>query len=388
MCFCLLCSRIANVLAKGESCVLDSARAHNPWPVASCSLTPPHSTMTTNEAADEQSAAKVDAQQISRPHRSGKSTKGYRSIEYLLRSESCMTNRHLRRLTGGGTHGGYRSLYDGTFTRYDPSVDPSLVNSTVKDEDVITEPKIEMEPWAEQFMSLLLYDERMTNLACKTQKSKKDLVDSVSIMERVEEVFAKYHDEHTLETGENILFFDMCSGKGITALMLSMRFPLAKIVCVDIRPVGATEHHLHEGAFENISRITGSVYDEDIVKDVINQTPANGTCIVLGTHLCGNLSVVAIDTIAQYPEQVSTAIVAPCCLPRQKKPKKLLHIPGAGWGYDTTQLARQQGIDPYDLWLERLFERAPAAEDQKNIVRDDDMISTKNNFIVVHSGER
>ena len=342
--------------------------------------------MTSNEAAD-QSTAPDEAQQISRPHRSGKTTKGYRSIEYLLRSESCMTNRHLRRLTGGGTHGGYRSLYDGTFTRYDASLDPTLAKTENenKGENEIKESEIEMEPWAEQFMSLLLYDERMTNLACKTQKSKKDLVDSVSIMERVEEVFAEYHDEHTLETGQNILFFDMCSGKGITALMLTMRFPLAKIICVDIRPPSETEYHLHEGAFENISRITGSVYDEEIVEDVINQTPTDGTCIVLGTHLCGNLSVVAIDTIAQYPEKVSTAIVAPCCLPRQKKPKKLLHVPGAGWGYDTTQLARQKGVDPYDLWLERLFERAPAADDKKRIVRDDDMISTKNNFIVVHS---
>ena len=337
----------------------------------------------TTAKVDERAGPASDAQ-ISRPHRSGKTTKGYRSIEYLLRSESCMTNRHLRRLTGGGTHGGYRPLYDGTFSRYDASIDPALIRSG-GDEQKAAELRVEMEPWAERFMSLLLYDERMTNLACKTQKLKKDFVDGVAILERVEEVLAKHHDAHTLETGENVLFFDMCSGKGITSIMLTMRFPLAQIVCVDIRPPSETEYHLREGAFENISRITGSIYDDDIVNTVIHQTPGDGTCIVLGTHLCGDLSAVCLNTIAQFPDQVSTAIVAPCCLPRQKKPAKLLHVPGAGWGYDTTQLARKQGRDPFDLWIERLFERAPGTEDQKSIVRDNDMISTKNNFIVVHS---
>ena len=334
--------------------------------------------------ADAAAPSPTDDAPIARPHRNGATTNKYRSLEYLLLSESCMTNRHLRRLTGGGTHGGHRPLYDGTFSRYDANQDPTLIKS----DDGIQQPaesQIKMEPWAARFMGLLLYDERMTNLACKSQKSKKDFVDSLAILERVEEVLANHHDEQTRETGENILFFDMCSGKGITALMLTMRFPSAKIICVDIRPPSETEYHLREGAFASISRITGSIYDEETVRNAISQTPTDGTCIVLGTHLCGNLSVAAMDTIVQYPEQVSAVIVAPCCLPRQINPKKALHLPGAGWGYDTTQLARERGCDPFELWSERLFERAPVSEECKSMVRDTDMISTKNKFLVLRS---
>ena len=341
--------------------------------------------MATSSAENDAAApSTTDDAPKSRPHRSGNTTHKYRSIEYLLLSESCMTNRHLRRLTGGGTHAGYRPLYDGTFSCYDANQDPTL-NKEEDGTQQLAESQIPMEPWAEQLMSLLLYDERMTNLACKSNKSKKDFVDSLAILERVEEVLGDHHDEQTLETGTNILFFDMCSGKGITALILTMRFPSAKIMCVDVRKPGETEHHLREGAFANISRTTGSVYDEEVVRNVISKTPTDGTCIVLGTHLCGHLSVAAMDTIAQYPEQISAVIVAPCCLPQQKNPKKALNIPGAGWGCDTTRLARERGCDPFELWSERLFERAPVSEECKNMVRDTDMISTKNKFIVLRS---
>mmetsp|Transcript_25635 Transcript_25635/g.52158 ORF Transcript_25635/g.52158 Transcript_25635/m.52158 type:complete len:194 (-) Transcript_25635:1726-2307(-) len=165
--------------------------------------------------------------------------------------------------------------------------------------------------------------------------------------------------------------------------MLALRFPKSQVRGVDIRPPNPTELHLKDGIFDNLTRLTGDVYDDDIIASAIDQTPKGGTCIVLGTHLCGYLSVRAVDLIAEYPDVISAAIVAPCCLMRQKKPSK--YSKGTGWGHDTTKMARIAKIDPFALWLQRLRDRAPVPDEDKTIVTDQDMISTKNSFIAIRN---
>ena len=99
---------------------------------------------------------------ISRLHPNGVSRRGYRTIEYILRSSDCVDNRHLRRLTGGGTHGGRRELYENAFSSYEESSDEETKGECLP-----------MESWAENFMRLLLYDERGSHIAKKGKKLKK-----------------------------------------------------------------------------------------------------------------------------------------------------------------------------------------------------------------------
>ena len=168
--------------------------------------------------------------------------------------------------------------------------------------------------------------------------------------------------------------------------MLALRFPHSSVIGIDIRPPSPTELHLRDGIFANLARLTGDVYDDEIIANAMIRTPENGSCIVLGTHLCGDLSRLAVDMIQDHPEKISASIVAPCCLMRAKKPSK--YIKGKGWGHDTTKIARERKIDPFELWLERLKDRAPVPNEAKTIVEDKDMISTKNRFIVIrrHTG--
>lgn len=164
--------------------------------------------------------------------------------------------------------------------------------------------------------------------------------------------------------------------------MLALRFPKARVIGVDIRKQNPTELHLSDGIFDNLTRITGDVYDDGVIASVMEQTPKDGTCILLGTHLCGDLSRVVIDMVAKYPEKVSAAIVAPCCLMRQKKIKKWAK--NGGWGMDTTSLARATKKDPFEYWLARLLDRAKSiAGGDAIIVKDEDMLTNKNSFIVI-----
>ena len=317
---------------------------------------------------------------IARTTPGGMKVKGYRPIEYMLRHPSCVTNKHLRRLTGGGT--AYRRpLYDATFASGGDAKDTASADTQAASNK--SDPPI-MEPWAEEFMRLVLYDERMSNVACKGRKLRKDIVDGIAIIDRVEHILGRLHDGGVItslarDTGKDLLLFDLCSGKFITGIMLTTRFPDAKIVGVDIRPPNPSELHLREKAFPNVERLTGSIYDSELIKNVVNQTPKDGTCIVTATHLCGDLSRLALSFIDQYPDQISATVVAPCCLMRQKKPRNW--TPGDFNGFGTTQTARDMGIDPFDLWIDQLFHYAPVKSQNKEIVLDRDMLSTKNRFI-------
>ena len=314
---------------------------------------------------------------VSRTTPSGKKVRGYRPIEYMLRHPSCVTNKHLRRLTGGGT--AYRRpLYNATFASGGDANDAVVVECSANNDPP------PMEPWAEEFMRLVLYDERMSNVACKGKKLRKDIVDGIAIIERVEHILGRLHDNGDVttearDTGKDLLLLDLCSGKFITGIMLTTRFPDAKIIGIDIRPPNPSELHLRKGAFPNVERLTGSIYDDDMIKSAISQTPTDGTCIVTATHLCGDLSRLALSFIERYPDQIAASVVAPCCLMRQKKPPHW--NPGEFNGFTTTRTARERGIDPFELWIDQLFQYAPVKSQNKEIVYDHEMLSIKNRFI-------
>ena len=106
--------------------------------------------------------------------------------------------------------------------------------------------------------------------------------------------------------------------------------------------------------------------------------------VLLGMHLCGDLSRRAIE-IFDNRADIGAALVAPCCLQRQIPLR--LRPPGS-WGYDTTELARKSVPRrvPYELWTERLLEASGALDRNKRIWRDEAMMSEKNTFILMHRG--
>lgn len=280
----------------------------------------------------------------------GSLSTSYRSIEHVIQSQSCVANRHLHRLIRGS------------------------------------------EEWARQFICLLVKDERCANISCQKSKSlKKELVEGVSMIERVEHLIAKlnkhrYGKDVIDSSGKGLTLLDLCSGKGVAGTMLAVRFSHAQVNGLDIRPPSERERHLHDGFLPNFSRKTGNVYDEKLMQELISgvkqrDKESKNACLIVGTHLCGDLSRVAIDLMAQYPQHVAAAVIAPCCLQRQKAPIGFTSFSGNNWGYDTAQVARQLGRDPFALWLDRLYGRAQAHD--KTLFHDKDMLSSKNAYILL-----
>ena len=302
----------------------------------------------------------------------------YRSVEWVLLSRDRAGNAHLRRLLGAPPEGGLAKpggeAGGGEGAPRRPPEDFSRAGGD--------------EPWAREFTRLLVEDPTFTNLACmKSKQLKKELVEGVACVARVEEALGRIRGRRAglsaeLErTGEGLLVVDLCSGKGAAGLMLALRFPSAVVRCVDLRP--PAEKDLHEGVFENVERVTGDVYDDALIERVFaSKAGYAGVCVLLGMHLCGDLSRRAVE-IFDTREAVDCALVAPCCLQRQVA-KRLR--PANSWGYDTTELARKAGMEPIVLWLQRLLEASSAAPQAKRIWNDTDMLSVRNAFVEMYRG--
>lgn len=110
-----------------------------------------------------------------------------------------------------------------------------------------------------------------------------------------------------------IVIFDVCSGIGLTSLMLSSALSHCRIIMCDSNPkmkLGHLSGPMREGRvkFFNLS-IFGAAF-EQLVQSEAAQAP--WSCAV-GTHLCGALSPRLIALFQSSPK-VNLLVLSPCCL--------------------------------------------------------------------------
>jgi hypothetical protein len=151
---------------------------------------------------------------------------------------------------------------------------------------------------------------------------------------------------------EELCFVDLCCGKGLTTGLLSVLYPQSTCVAVDLLGMDALPHfmsscavtatsdnHVVEddksGSFKNDDMpsfiINNATYWKlDIMKDSFQHDLASEfktvekkkkVPILVGMHLCGNLSLRAIELFQNITE-IRGIVLAPCCLPKKKKTTK------------------------------------------------------------------
>ena len=206
-----------------------------------------------------------------------------------------------------------------------------------------------------------------------------------------------------LGDGTDVVFFDLCSGKGFTSVFLAHRYPNARVVMVDAnKKMNLT--HLRSLA----PRVTFhclDLYGEETLALLRRETATSGkkASAVVGVHLCGDLARRAIEL--WDASNADALVLSPCCLVREVFSKKQ---PCGRFGYGLPKLARQSGWDAYGLWCRFLFHHAGLVGDggdknargdgdgKKNARRfgtprrdldwDEDMISERNAFLCVSRG--
>ncbi len=143
--------------------------------------------------------------------------------------------------------------------------------------------------------------------------------------------------------------------------------------------------------FKNIDLFSEEA--ETLIMDALIEH--NGFGVMVGMHLCGNLSRRAIEmwtNIMTKGEKIREnsfnlgLILSPCCLPHKVRiPKRKYN----DFGYWIQSTQKQFGIDWYDLWATSLYNIVCShvghnmRSTQKRFFQDQSMLSPRNWFILV-----
>ena len=175
----------------------------------------------------------------------------------------------------------------------------------------------------------------------------KEIVEAIPIIDAVSK-WIHYQDGQTQQKRTNVTIVDLCSGKGYLSMFLSEYLPsdrVQKFILID--KSWPTCHGICESHHINWDHIYGykpeanttatqnSYFDtwpiplhtskQDLKKSSTHRqlqkrlfddsVAAAGPIIMLAVHLCGTLSLRAIDMFNQQPNKVKLLALKPCCLP-------------------------------------------------------------------------
>lgn len=112
--------------------------------------------------------------------------------------------------------------------------------------------------------------------------------------------------------GEGLVVLDVCSGKGLTAVLLSFLLPAARVVLFDSN--GAMDL-AHVAARRTLAFRQLDLFAADACNALRDAAEAEGArvAIAIGTHLCGALSPRLLDLALRVPS-IHGLVLSPCCL--------------------------------------------------------------------------
>lgn len=176
----------------------------------------------------------------------------------------------------------------------------------------------------------------------KSRTFHKELSESLAVLEEIQ-----ISCPQILEDAEHWHFLDLCCGKSLTSLVLSTRCPDLTVSALDrVGPEGIP-HYKEAGL--SVKYLQQDLLDSASLPRLASHLRRRTTAMV-GLHLCGNLSVRAVELFEEL-ESIRICILVPCCLPHLRDaPNSLKH------------LYRQSVADDlqYAKWVSYLEERLAA----------------------------
>jgi hypothetical protein len=117
------------------------------------------------------------------------------------------------------------------------------------------------------------------------------------------------------EGGENVLFVDMCSGKCLTGVLLTLLFPRARVVCYDWDTYMNTKHLDFVPGLKLVQEDVMSERFRDTLKQECDAAAGEGKLVcLLGLHLCGFLSTRFVELFNSIGS-IAACVLSPCCMP-------------------------------------------------------------------------
>ena len=214
-------------------------------------------------------------------------------------------------------------------------------------------------------------------------KLRKEISESYSILHAVNECCAKLEDPNSSSPElhlENVFLIDLCSGKSLTTALASLLFPndicgKNHFLAIDKLPVHLVPHCLHGENTAYLSRdIMGNAFFEELKQEIHRQTSQGKTAVLVGMHLCGNLSERAIELFHRI-KAIKALVLCPCCLPKLRKKADATAF--------QTFVGKEQeaSYDPWCNFLKAKIEEGAAATDTICSHNDAEVHSIKNTII-------
>lgn len=161
---------------------------------------------------------------------------------------------------------------------------------------------------------------------------------------------------------KDVLFVDMCSGKGFLSVLLNFQFPGAQILMIDNMGKINLEH------INNLPRVEfwmTDIKEERFIADLKLFCKDFKAVVFIGIHLCGELSEYFLKAFHSTPNSVAM-VLCPCCI--SKKNTELL------------ERAKRESVSNYELWSQELLNMIEPAD--KELKKLTDCASEKNNFLL------
>jgi hypothetical protein len=183
-----------------------------------------------------------------------------------------------------------------------------------------------------------------------------------------------------------LVFYDICSGKGITAFLLAFMFPqIPKIVMVDNNSKIKLDH-LSISRCQNVEYQHFDVFThtfKDYISTEASMCRDDGRIpVVLGLHLCGALST-RLVTLYNAIEELPVLVLSPCCLPKKSKTPQSTSASADGFekSYITRDQLKRNGWLPYGFWCLTVYMQIDPNLAVKDMVHDELVESDKSTYI-------
>lgn len=153
----------------------------------------------------------------------------------------------------------------------------------------------------------------------KSRSFHKELSESLCILAEIEKACPSVlHDNWHL--------IDLCCGKSLTSAIVSSQAPNLSISAVDYVSPDGIPHYAAAG-IRTVSYLQQDLLDNGALQVLRERIDEVGyPTIVVGLHLCGNLSVFAVELFERL-DTLRTCILVPCCLPHLRDaPNTLKHL--------------------------------------------------------------
>jgi len=184
-----------------------------------------------------------------------------------------------------------------------------------------------------------------------------------------------------LNRDSDVHIIDLCCGCSMISAYLAFAAPKCTITMVDNNAHSQMPHYAEAGIPpERVQFQRMDLFDKKFVHDLEQKIIAIGKpTILLGMHLCGYLSSVAVKAFHEI-SLVDSIVLAPCCLPSREREGVDIAPPSVKQGRDEAQM--------YKNWAAYLTDSLSGGNAQTNSFTDENIISTKNAIITARKTKK